>query len=59
MFMGYPKNAINHVIEKCFDGYFLINSSSSKTAEDATIISSFIGFLKEYSNKIFFNGIGV
>ena len=45
--------------EKCFDGYFLIHSSSPKTDEDATIISSFIGFFKEYFNKIFFNGIGV
>ena len=59
MFMGYPTNPINYIKEKCFDGYFLIHSSSPKTDEDVTIISSVIGFLKEYFNKIFFNGIDV
>ena len=57
--MGYPTNSINNMKEKCLDGYFIIHSSSSKIGEGATIISSFIGFFKEYFNKIFLNGIGV
>ena len=59
IFMDYPTNSINHMKEKCLDGYFIIHSSSSKIGEGATIISSFIGFFKEYFNKIFLNGIGV
>ena len=42
---------------KIFDGYFLIHSSSPKTDEDATIISSFIGFLRNILIKYFLTAL--
>ena len=57
MFMGYPTNPINHMKEKCFNGYFLIHLSLSKTDKDATIISSFIGFLRNILIKYFLTAL--
>ena len=57
MFMGYPTNPINHMKEKCLDGNFLNNSFLSKTGEDATIISSFIGFLGNILIKYFLTAL--